>query len=1809
MLRYFACLLFISFSASLAYAQSSVPEKREVVTRDTDFFGADLEPLFDTTIDACRTACFANQSCKAYTFNTRANSCFPKSGVTETTAYEGAISAEVLRTDARVLETADQRTGELGFLTARDLEEARALALGIGTRHPGGQWDTASMINAAQERIAVKDYLNAMRWTGAAVARSDLSDQWVEYARLSLLIETQNGNDKRRYMQQALEASVNAYLRGLSDAERVNALLQMADALEGLGRGRDLVPALRLAEQTLPREDVATALEVALAKYGFRIVEHRSDHESSVPRICAEFSEPLVKAGVDYTPFVRLPDAGLVVQPDTQQICISGVEHGERYRITFRAGLPAASGEALRKNVDIAQYVRDRSPSVTFSGRSYVLPKSADTALPIDTVNLEEVDLSLRRVSDRNLLRVIQDNYFGRPLSAYEDAQFSTNLGEEVWQGKGLVQNELNQTMTTRLPLGEALSGQEPGVYVLTARVPGADQSEQTGATQWFVLTDLGVTTLNGTGGLHVFVRRLSDAMASEDVKVTLLSRSNRILGEGQTDGQGHVLFAPGLARGTGGAAPAMVIVERDDVDMAFLSLTDPAFDLSDRGVEGLPAASAVDLFSTTDRGAYRAGETINLTVLARDAEAQAISSLPVTAILKRPDGVEYAREVSQSPKAGGHVFAFRVGTSAPRGAWSLDLFTDPDAAPVSSQTVLVEDFLPERIDFDLAASDADVRPGEKLPLSLSARYLFGAPGSGLNAEGSVTISALSELEAFPGYRFGRHDEWVSAQTVFLEGGTTDASGELTLNVTLPEASQNDRPYQATFAISLKEGSGRPVERRLEKSLAPSAPLIGIRPEFDGVVSENGQATFKLLGIGTDLTPTPMNVTWTLNRVETRYQWYQAYGNWNWEPITTREQVATGAETLGDTPVDILGQVQSGRYELVVERTDGDYVATSTEFYAGWYAPADASSTPDTLEVSLDRETYRPGDTVNLRILPRYAGTALVTVMSNRVIHKEAYEVVAGDNLIPLTVTDEWGAGAYVTAQVIRPMDVAAGQNPARSLGLAYAKIEPGEKELQVSIVAPDVTQPRRSLPVTVEVDGLAEGETAYLTLAAVDLGILNLTGFESPDPSGHYFGQRRLGVEIRDLYGRLIDGLNGATGQIRSGGDAGAAIDLQSPPPTEELVSFFSGPLQVAADGRADVQFDVPDFNGTVRLMAVAWSDKSVGQVEKDTIIRDPVVVTASLPRFLAPGDQSHMLLEITHAEGTAGRMGLDITSSAPVLSGEVPSGLNLEAQGKAVLRIPVTAGEIGDYDLRIALTTPDGQQLLKNLTLGVRSLDPAISNTRRFSLEPGDTFTLDPEVFAGLKPSGAEVLISSGSLAKLDAPGLLSALDRYPYGCTEQVVSQAMPLLYFREMAEALGLGDAEQVDERLAQSINQILTRQSSGGSFGLWRASSGDFWLDAYVADFLSRARDEGHDVPEHAYTLAMDNLRNRVNYAPDFDKGGEDIAYALMVLAREGAAQMGDLRYYADVKAEAFATPLALAQLGAALAYYGDQTRADRMFVAAVTRIEAEQETEGQIWRADYGTNLRDRAGVLTLASEAGSNAVNVEEMVQSLTEAGPNMSTQEQAWSLLAARSLTRNPQANTLALDGVPLTSALIQRYSAAEIGTHTVTNLGTAPSEISLTTIGVPEVAPDAGGFGYAIERAYYDLDGQPVSPEQVVTGTRLVTVLTIRPFETGEARLMINDPLPAGFEIDNPNLLRAGDIKSLAWLESIATTHTEFRSERFLAAVDWRSDKPFQLAYIVRALASGDYHHPAASVEDMYRPQYRARTATGRVQVTNE
>ncbi|CAM3966237.1 MG2 domain-containing protein [Paracoccus yeei] len=1807
-----------------------LPPARIQLAPDTDLPGGDLGRIFDTTLQACIQACLGDAQCKALTYNQNARSCFPKGEAAgDPQTFAGALSGRVVAPAPDALARARARAEAAPFLTDADRAGALTQAQGLAAMNPPAPGED---LRAAARRAEVQgDMAGAARLMAQAVAQDDRGVDWTDLARLTLYTSQAEDRDAANAIAQM---ATNGYLRAADDGVAARALSWLAMALERQDRGPDALSALRLAARLAPQDrDIATALEQSQARNGLRVTDTQAEPEGALPRFCAVLSRDLAR-GTDYAPFLRLPQGDLTVEAEGNRLCVAGLTHGQEVQMTLRAGLPAADGETLMRDVTLKGYVRDRSPVVRFPGRAYVLPASGDQRLSMVTVNADRVDLTLLRISDRNLIRAMAEDMFATPLDSWRSGYFDAGMAREVWKGSAQVarpvgRDVLNQELTTSLAIPAEAGPLEPGIYILEAGISGQNASDAGLAVQWFVISDFGISTFSGSDGLTVAVRSLRDTSAKPGAEVALVSRSNEVLARTVTDEQGVARFAPGLALGQDGAAPALVTVtrwqgegaERAPQDMAFLSLGDPEFDLSDRGVEGRPPAPPIDVFLTTDRGAYRAGETVNATALIRDPRARALDNLPLTAVILRPDGVEAARLPAADAGAGGVTVSWPIPGNAPRGTWRLDLRAEADGPALASARLLVEDFLPERIDFTPTLPEGAARAGGQLGLSLAAHWLFGAPAANLPVEGTLRLSPERALDGFENYQFGLSDDDTAPVSQSLPAGVTDAQGRFQTQVTLPPASAlGPRPFRAEVFVDIREGAGRPVERSIDRVVMPDQPIIGIRPLFQGdTVAENAEARFSLVAVGPDLAPVAEPVRWVLNRIDTDYQWYSLGGQWNWEAVTRRSRVTEGTAEPGQTPDTIAAEiavpVEWGEYELLAEPASGAGGAASVRFNAGWGAPANGSTpTPDRLQVVLDKPAYRSGDTAHVRVQAAADGLAIVSVLSDRVVSMQTVALAQGENSLDLPVTDDWGAGVYVTVAAIRPLGDAAPGNrlPVRALGLAHAAVDPGAMRLNARIEAPAEARPRGTLPVTLAVEGAA-GQTVHATIAAVDQGILNLTGFEPPDPAGHYFGQRRLGVGLRDLYGRLILPSGAPDGALREGGDA-MQVGTEAPPPTEKLMSWFSGPVTLGPDGRASLEVPVGDFNGEIRLMAVVWSDAALGQADASVLVRDPVVMTVTAPAFLAPGDSAQVGLRLTHASGPAGEMRLTVaqTGGDAALSVSLPQDrVTLAERAEAQVRMPVTAGDAqGRAYLRLTLTTPDGQALTKDIAIPVALNQPDIQARDRLTVQPGESVTPPAALTQGMMP-GALLTVSAGAWARLDVAGAIARLARYPYGCTEQLASGALPLIYVPGLAAEAGVA-AGDTDPAVDTAIAQILTRQGANGGFGLWSADSGDLWLEAYVTDFLSRARAAGHAVPDVAFRQAIDNLRNRANYATDpAAASAEDnaaLAYALAVLARERAATVGDLRYYADTAAAAFSTPMAAGNLGAALASYGDQARADRMFAQGRDLLNPAG-PEPQVFRADYGTRLRDAAALLALSAEAGSQVVDRSDLATRLAQriaeaeqAGQSLSTQESVWTVMAAHALSGDVPPATM--NGVALTRPVATLPDDAAV----IANPGDTPLDITLTATGKPLSDAPAGGRGYAIARSYFSIEGEPLDPASLPQGTRMVVQVKVSPHAEGGGRLIVTDPLPAGWEIDNPNLLRAGDIGALDWLDGqTGAEMTEFRADRFAAALTWTGAEPFSLAYIVRAVTPGRFRHPAASVEDMYRPEFRAWSDGGTVEVT--
>src|SRR6202167_5253574 len=450
----------------------------------------------------------------------------------------------------------------------------------------------ANLRTDADAAFKRSDFRTGLQILGQIAATTpEDSANWLKLARTIFQIKPSNSTEETFLLERASTAAYIAYQRAGNAGDEADALAVLGRALSERKLWRPALDALRLSLDQREGAEVRGQYEKMRDAHGCRLLDYTIDSDSASPRACFQFSEDLAKR-TDFAPFVALAGNDKpALTSEGQQLCVDGLKHGERYNINLRAGLPSTVKEGLPKSAEFNVYVRDRKPFVRFTGRAYVLPRAGQRGIPLVGVNTPSVSIDVFRIGDRNLINTVIDGDFQRALSRYELSSLGDERGVKVWSGQLATATTLNQDVTTAFPVDEALGAMQPGIYVMTASAKGpcSDGSGDDGglATQWFIVSDLGLTAFSGNDGIHVFVNSLASTEAISKAEIRLVARNNEILATRKTDDAGHAVFEAGLARGEGGLSPAMLTVTTDKADYAFLSLKSSAFDLSDRGVSG----------------------------------------------------------------------------------------------------------------------------------------------------------------------------------------------------------------------------------------------------------------------------------------------------------------------------------------------------------------------------------------------------------------------------------------------------------------------------------------------------------------------------------------------------------------------------------------------------------------------------------------------------------------------------------------------------------------------------------------------------------------------------------------------------------------------------------------------------------------------------------------------------------------------------------------------------------------------------------------------------------------------------------------------------------------------------------------------------------------------------------------------------------------------------------------------------------------------------------------------------------------------
>ncbi|MCB1966222.1 MAG: alpha-2-macroglobulin family protein, partial [Candidatus Accumulibacter sp.] len=1285
--------------------------------------------------------------------------------------------------------------------------------------------------------------------------------------------------------------------------------------------------------------------------------------------------------------------------------------------------------------------------------------------------------------------------------------------------------------------------------------------------------------------------------------------------------------------------AAARVLMARKGGQMSLIALREAALDLAEFDIAGMPYVP-VRLFAYSGRNLYRPGEKFEVSVIARDADGHPVPPQPIQAILRRPDGKAQwtATWHAEQAFAGYYRRTIDLPIDAATGSWQLELRADPAARIAStSMSFAVEEFLPERMKLELStASERLGKDSLAWQVDVSGRYLYGAPAAGNSLVGVVTSERNRNplSRELPGFVFGDANEDSVRARSELPALTMDEQGQAIVEVDLEAVVKRRSPFTVRTTLSLLESGGRPVIRSIERVFWPAPVLVGLRPMFVGAYAREGApAEFEVvradagaaLHAGTAL-PVRLfredrHYYW---RFDDQRGWHSGFSEGNELVATTQVSVPAGGRGMLSLPV------RYGRYRLEVFDPESGQT-TRFRFYAGWSAKDDETQgvRPDRVALKLDKPSYTTGETARLTISPPHAGEALVTVEGDRGLWARRLSIAADGTTIDIPIDKDWQRhDLYVAVMVLRPGDSGEKVTPARALGVLHLPLDRGSRKLTVNIEAVQKMEPEQPLKVKVSVPE-AKGRTTMLTLSAVDVGILNITGFASPDPFAFFFAKLRYGADLYDIYGRVIEKMAGDKGRLKFGGDSGPK-PTQSLPKKVRLVDLFSGPVMLDDNGQAEVSLPVPDFNGSLRLMAVVAGGERFGWQEAEVTVVAPLLVELATPRFLSVGDSAVLALDVQNLAGSAQAIRLAVSNADGLLIKGGEQQFSLQDRQKRTLRIPIEAGSaLGLSEVTVRIDSPR-VRINRSFPLQVQPPTPRQSVLRRAAIAPGESVTIRDAELGGFLPDSVAATLAVSNQPPIDVRSAVQGLLRYPYGCAEQTTSSAYPHLFIDEAAARnFGLKPYTRVQrtEALDRAIARLAGMQAPNGGFSLWgNLAEYQYWLSAYVSNFLLDAREQGFNVPpeveKRALEFLLKGLQEGVAGLPtgvvkynensvwnDYRYAGSGrfavLAYGAYVLARQGKAPLSTLRQLAESQAAAH-SGLALVHLGLALQLMGDETRASSAIAAGLVKRRAGPE---YAWWGDYGSNLRDWALIDVLLGKHQLTPAGRENLVNQV--AGEMVgrryySTQEKLALFLLGRSFATDAASEwrgemlsagkTQAIGGRGIQYLPL---SAEQLATGVTLRNGDKERLFTeLNFAGNPASMPAARRDDFDLRRDWFTADGKPLGDRPLHVGETAIVRVQVK--SAGRyANGLVVDYIPAGLEIENANLVQGE--QSVVMVDGVDPRqamlnsniqHVEFRDDRFVVAA--RLAGTMQFFYRVRVVTPGRFVVPPTYAEDMYQPQ---------------
>lgn len=1573
-----------------------------------------------------------------------------------------------------------------------------------------------------------------------------------------------------------------------------------------------------------------------------------------------QFSEP-VGIGQDLTGLITLGAAAtdLRYTIDGSQVKIYTPEPLlGNYTLTVNKGVINSNERALNASVTANIVFDNKLPSVTIAGSGTILPNSGKLVLPFEATNLNAVDVTIIKVYENNIPQFFQTNN-------YKEANELRRVGKPLLQKKIRLDEDktLNLHKKNRFVLDlDKIIKAEPGAmyrvtfsfrqkYNILACAEGktkeaTDSDEEyygekideddsfwkaynnyyTTAYNWsdkdnpctpsyytndkfasrnLLVSNIGLVAKRGNdNSMLVVATDLLTAKGMSGITLELMDYQQQVIYTAKTDGDGMATFE--LKR-----KPYLLVAKHGD-ERGYLKLDDGnSLPLSRFDVGGDVVQNGLKGLIYGERGVWRPGDSLFLSFILEDKLKKLPPAYPISFELYNPMGQLIKKSVIGSSLNGFYTFRTATDRTAPTGSWVAKV----KAGGASFQkTIKIETIMPNRlkIGFDIG-NRKYLGTGTGATATLSANWLFGAPGKNLKAKVDVNLNTMkTTFPGFDGFNFDNPTVNFVSQVKTIFEGTLNDQGVVSVNTNLNDNASAPGVLKANFTTKVFEAGGNFSIDNFSIPYHVFNSYYGIKaPEgekLSGMLLTGKDHKFALVNVNRDgqLIGGTKNVQVELYKVQWRWWWEQdtqnSFANFtqnNYNKLISKENVTLqngkGSWTLR------INEPEWGRYLVLVRDLSGGHV-TGKAVYVDWpgWAQREQSSNPteaSMLSFTANKTKFKVGEDIVLTIPTGANGRALISIENGSKVLKTFWtDTKAGQTQFKFKAEKNMAPNVFANITLLQPHAQTVNDLPIRMYGAIPLIVEDPETILKPVIKMADKIKPETENTITVSEQN---GKAMTYTIALVDEGLLDLTRFKTPDPHAVFYAREGLGVKTWDLFDYVLGAWGGNLERILSIGGDGSANRNLNPAKANRFsaVVKYMGPFALGKGGSQTHKFKLPQYIGAVRAMVVAGQDGAYGAAEKSAQVKKPLMVLATLPRVIGPGESFTLPVTVFATENNLKNVTVQLQTQNLQVTGNKTRQLTYKQPGEQMAYFDVTVPQMTGIAKVKIVAQSGAEKAVYDLELDIRNPNPYVTQVVSAIIQPGQTWSADylPLGISGSNTGSVEL----SAIPPVNLKKRLNYLIQYPYGCVEQITSAVFPQLFLNKLSPLTEQQKAT-TDKNIKSGINRLRAFQTTDGGLAYWPGQpSADEWGTNYAGHFLVEAQNSGYNIPVGMLDEVLRYLKAKAgSWVPNsnnFYGGDLSQAYRLYVLALARKPEMAAMN---RLRAFEYLSVSAKWRLAAAYQLAGQATAANALIKGLEVTVKPYNQLGGT-----YGSDSRDEAMILetlTLMGQKGKAAQVLQTLAAKL---GTNdwYSTQTTAYSLLAVAKFCGQNSASarlqyTYLLDGQKGSNNASQYFSSLPVNFKgnkaVVTNNGKTVLFARLILDGQPAAGqhnlkpnnPDILDMSVN----YKLLNGKPIDPTTLKQGLDFYAEVIIKnPGKMGfYEQMALTQIFPSGWEIINTRL---NDNESI--ISSSPYTYRDTRDDRVFTYFNLRENETVTYKVLLNASYIGKYYLSAVQCEAMY------------------